>query len=64
MGGETLLTEAEIPFVSTMVVKTSWKIYWNMSCIRIYINVYFLANSKEMVTLNLRNIITTKFNIV
>ena len=28
MGGETLLTEAEIPFVSTMVVKTSWKIYW------------------------------------
>ena len=27
MGGETLLTKVEIPFVSTLVVKTSWKIY-------------------------------------
>ena len=27
MGGETLLTEVEVPSVSTLVVKTSWKIY-------------------------------------
>lgn len=65
MGGETLLTEVEVPSVSTLVVKTSWKIYRkHVLHINIYINLYFLANSNEMVTPNLRNLITTKLNIV
>ena len=65
MGGETLLTEVEVPSVSTLVVKTSWKIHRkHVLHTNIYINLYFLANSNEMVTPNLRNLITTKLNIV
>ena len=64
MGGETLLTEVEIPFVSTLVAKTSWKIYRKHVLHTNIYKLYFLANSNEMVTPNLRNLITTKLNIV